>query len=92
MKNDSDWIMTGSRSESAEGPSEFKPFEFYYGETNAKGERHGIGTLIVKGSGIYEGRWERGSLTGQGRVIYENGDSYSGLFRKGIKHGRGSYT
>ena len=40
---------------------------------------------------IYEGEWLDGKRSGQGKMIYVNGDVYEGLFKDDKKNGQGKY-
>ena len=40
----------------------------------------------------YKGSFQKGKMTGRGRLIYPNGDIYDGYLEDGLKHGNGKYT
>ena len=52
----------------------------YEGQVDAKGQKCGIGRLILYGH-IYEGLWKDDKQCGYGRQIYENGKMYEGIFK-----------
>lgn len=44
-------------------------------------------------SGVYEGDLnDQGQKEGNGRMIYDNGDTYSGTWKRNVKHGYGTLT
>eukprot|EP01012_Entosiphon_sulcatum_P026626 TRINITY_DN32097_c0_g1_i1.p1 TRINITY_DN32097_c0_g1~~TRINITY_DN32097_c0_g1_i1.p1 ORF type:complete len:1159 (-),score=228.77 TRINITY_DN32097_c0_g1_i1:11-3487(-) len=68
--------------------------ETYEGEFDAKGRRHGRGTLTWANGNRYDGEWEEGRMTGRAVFTYggQNGDLYEGCFLDDKKHGEGKYT
>ena len=51
------------------------------------------GTLELDGKKmVYKGALVRGKMNGQGKLTFENGDSYQGQFRNGIFDGQGKFT
>ena len=38
------------------------------------------------------GEWQNDVYHGQGSLTYANGDTYTGTFRNGVRHGHGIYT
>ena len=63
------------------------PNNYYKGEYNYKGERHGKGAyeykLSIYNNGKYEGDWVNGKREGKGVMTYANGDKYDGFFKYG---------
>jgi hypothetical protein len=47
----------------------------YLGETNKSGEKEGLGIMVYKNGGIYEGEWENDMAKGVGRLIHADGDT-----------------
>jgi hypothetical protein len=64
------------------------------------GHRHGYGkmkfepgtSVFPSPGGFYKGNWVKGTVTGQGRCVYSNGDIYEGEWKDGRKNGFGKYT
>ena len=52
----------------------------------------GDGVLVFVNEGIYNGTIENKTRTGLGSMYYENGDSYSGLWKANVYHGNGEFT
>ena len=53
----------------------------------------GKGVLTLdQGKIKYDGSLVRGKMNGQGKVTFENGDSYQGHFRNGVFDGQGTFT
>jgi len=40
---------------------------------------------------VYEGSFERDTLSGHGKLVHSNGDYYDGTWKNGLKHGFGIY-
>ena len=69
-------------------------------------KKHGFGKTTYKKFGSYFGKttsevrplmttlgfYENGRRHGEGTFHYENGDSYSGWWKYGVKCGKGTYT
>ena len=50
---------------------------------------NGIGTFVSKdGAFQYEGQWEKGVFSGEGKITYEDGTIEEGNFQKGKRDGR----
>ncbi|XP_055984315.1 MORN repeat-containing protein 1 [Sorex fumeus] len=64
----------------------------YEGEWKG-GKKHGRGKLLFKDGSYYEGDFEAGEISGEGRRHWAaSGNTYSGHFVLGEPHGRGSIT
>ena len=65
----------------------------YYGKTrNHKPNGHGkLDYLRRDERKTYEGDWVNGEQTGQGVMVYRNGDRYEGAFKNGVMSGKGIY-
>jgi hypothetical protein len=51
--------------------------------------RHGQGCDIFVNGDKYLGEYSFGSASGYGQYRWSNGNIYSGIFRDGMKHGKG---
>lgn len=59
------------------------------------GKPNGIGTLAYSNNGdliVYEGEWKNGIRSGEGRMIFANGDIYEGEWASDAPNGSGSCT
>ena len=63
----------------------------YYGDTNASGEREGLGKANYADGETYSGNWLEGKKHGRGQVLYANGDTYVGEFESDLRHGPGIF-
>jgi hypothetical protein len=63
--------------------------EYYDGQWNVKGQRHGLGLFIDESSSVYYGEWEDDLKQGKGLYINLRGDYYIGGWEKGQMHGLG---
>ena len=45
-------------------------------------KRHGSGVLTLVNGTVYDGQWDSDFMNGQGKMIYPNGDEYSGTWHK----------
>lgn len=51
----------------------------YVGEWQAESNiKHGIGVMMFADGTVYEGQWRKDTATGIGRLVYSNGDFYTG--------------
>jgi hypothetical protein len=67
-----------------------KNFEFYKGNVNIAGEKHGYGELINLNQVIYQGFWKNNVFEGWGKIIKGlEGLILHGLFRNGKLNGKG---
>jgi C-terminal processing protease CtpA/Prc len=71
---------------------EYSNGDYYVGEFNDKGQRHGQGTYYWASGAKYEGQWENGSRTGQGKMTYDGGQIYEGTWKDDKRNGSGKYT
>lgn len=56
----------------------------------ASSERHGHGTMTYAGGDVYGGDWSHDSMHGDGTMVYAaTGNTYTGGFKKGRRHGKG---
>lgn len=78
------------------------PFEFgdrkgpYIGETDKDGIPHGYGIFSSEKSNgtkwTYSGQWDHGHWNGHGQTIWEDGESYSGMYAGDEIKGLGIHT
>jgi hypothetical protein len=64
----------------------------YYGEKNARGEKHGKGLASFASGDMYEGDWLNNKKHGMGCYAYANGAIYLGEYRYDNMHGKGVYV
>ena len=65
----------------------------YSGQINSDGDRHGIGRMLpFTQTFVYEGEHKNGERTGFGRLVANDGETYIGYWKDGLKHGQGKYT
>lgn len=50
----------------------------------------GSGTLTTS-EYTYAGSFQRGKFNGKGKIDYTSGNSYEGIFKNGMRHGRGTF-
>lgn len=63
----------------------------YEGEFNAKGERHGEGTLRWDNDGLeYSGQWKNGLRNGFGKFIWNDKEYYEGEYVNNLRQGEGT--
>lgn len=72
-----------------------KDKEMYYrGEFNEKGQKEGIGKMIIKNKNnekmFYYGIWEEDKLN-LGKIYYINGDEYDGQIKNYLRDGKGTF-
>ncbi|KAK4378668.1 hypothetical protein RND71_000530 [Anisodus tanguticus] len=53
---------------------------------------HGKGKYTWSDGSVYDGCWEEGKMTGEGRLIWPSGASYEGDFSGGYLHGFGVFN
>lgn len=63
--------------------------EYYYGQWNTKGLKHGLGTYITKEDSVYYGYFDNDLFHGLGVLINISGDYYYGEWQYGLSHGQG---
>ena len=56
------------------------------------GLREGHGTMEWRNGNVYVGEWQRGGMTGQGKLRFADGAAYEGTLQAGLPQGRGSYA
>jgi len=56
------------------------------------GLREGHGTMEWKNGNVYVGEWQRGGMTGQGKLRFADGAAYEGTLQAGLPQGRGTYA
>jgi hypothetical protein len=59
------------------------------GETNAAGQRHGVGVQTFT-NGVYSGKWLNDKMSGQGTFTFHSGSKYEGNFVEDIFNGKGT--
>lgn len=59
------------------------------GEKSSKGFYHGRFVRIIKTDRLEFGFCKEGNMEGYGITLYENGDTYEGMFKYGNPHGYG---
>ncbi len=69
----------------------------YQGELNDNKLPHGLGRLTFREDDgmdrkYYEGQWNDGKISGQGKMVFASGDIYDGGLEDGIPHGHGTFT
>lgn len=64
----------------------------YWGEFDASGLPHGLGTRLFPDGNSYSGMWVAGKKHGLGVFAFPDGESYSGEYRTGRMEGRGVYA
>ena len=82
-------LQTMTVKEIIQGNTGFIPI--YEGQVNLKGEKHGLGKLII-GNKSWQGGWRFGQFTGWGREVDENNEIYEGKYVNGKLYGKGIYT
>jgi hypothetical protein len=65
--------------------------EFYRGDYNDLGMRHGFGKMTFPNGYDYEGEWSNDKWNGKGKCKWPNGDSYDGEFINGRISGQGKF-
>jgi hypothetical protein len=60
----------------------------YQGDVNENNRPHGLGRFFSSDK-VCEGTWVDGKMSGTGRIIYSNGDIYTGNFQDDNKEGYG---
>ncbi|KAF3642525.1 Phosphatidylinositol 4-phosphate 5-kinase 1 [Capsicum annuum] len=53
---------------------------------------HGKGKYTWSDGSVYDGCWEEGKMTGEGRLVWPSGASYEGEFSGGYLHGFGVFS
>ena len=66
-------------------------FVTYTGETNERGEAHGLGVKEWVAVARYKGLWKDGKKHGDGKIVYADGSKYQGGWKDGKKHGGGFF-
>lgn len=66
--------------------------EYYDGQWNIQGERHGVGLFIDENGSVYYGDWELDAKQGKGLYINQRGDYYIGDWEKGQMSGIGELS
>lgn len=66
--------------------------DVYEGQVDKNGKRNGYGKLLVKNKYAYEGEFEDDQEHGQGKFVYENGNTYEGSVKGGKRIGWGKLT
>lgn len=61
---------------------------FHYDGDWLNGKKHGWGKFTI-GDSVYEGEFQEGEITGQGRRMWADGSTYDGWFQDGEMHGLG---
>ena len=56
------------------------------------GLREGHGTMEWSNGNVYVGEWQRGGMTGQGKLRFADGAAYEGTLQGGLPQGRGRYA
>lgn len=69
----------------------YKNRDSYYGEVNARGEKHGKGRMVENDGIVLEGDWKNDKMNGEGKMIYPSGKKYEGEFKDDLFHGHGVY-
>jgi hypothetical protein len=59
---------------------------------NPNGLRHGKGLRVYPDGNKYDGYWKDDQMCGQGVFTWVNGESYTGEFLHGMKHGLGTFV
>jgi len=68
-------------------------FGIYYGEVNAKGEKHGKGRIVEHDGDVYDGDWKNNKWDGNGKLIDPDGEvMYEGEFKDDLFDGYGVYN
>ena len=62
------------------------------GETTKKRHGYGTSTWSKPFGGEYVGDWENDKYHGEGKYVFNNGDSWHGSFEKGKANGYGCYV
>eukprot|EP00904_Undaria_pinnatifida_P000154 jgi/Undpi1/10139/HiC_scaffold_28.g12593.m1 len=65
----------------------------YFGESKRHGDAwvpHGYGEYRVHGETIYEGRFRDGAMHGEGRLLFDTGETWAGQLWKDMVHGMGT--
>jgi hypothetical protein len=70
----------------------YKNRDSYYGEVNARGEKHGKGRMVENDGIVLEGDWKNDKMNGNGKMIYPSGEKYEGEFKDDLFHGHGVYN
>ena len=78
-----DFKKNGKGEESIEGEYKYKG-DFKDDLWEGQGELENYLT-----GDIYIGQFDKGDITGKGKMKWKNGETYEGTFLKGIKHGKG---
>lgn len=63
----------------------------FYGEIDAKANRHGHGKMMFTDGSVYEGQWMNDQKNGMGIVHYPSGNIYEGSFLNDQKEGFGKF-
>ncbi|CAG5075487.1 Similar to mms19: MMS19 nucleotide excision repair protein homolog (Xenopus laevis) [Cotesia congregata] len=63
----------------------------YYGDWNARGLKHGAGSMVLPDGTRYEGGFQNGLCSGLGVLIFPDGAKYEGEFMQGWFHGHGVF-
>lgn len=72
------------------GKYKFNDKSIYEGKF-VNGNMHGKGALTFS-EGKYIGHFKKNKREGEGKIIYNTGDSYIGQFKKNLFHGKGKFT
>lgn len=56
-----------------------------------KGQRSGLGTLLLPAGDRYEGMWENDQFHGQGTYTWTDGSKYTGEWKNGVQDGYGIF-
>lgn len=69
----------------------YKDGSYYYGEVNARGEKHGKGRMVEPDGYVYDGDWKKDKRDGHGTYGTDLGYDYEGEFKNDNFHGHGIY-
>ncbi len=70
----------------------YKNRDYYHGEVNARGEKHGRGRMVENDGIVLVGEWKNDKMNGKGKMIYPSGAVYEGDFKDDLFHGHGVYN
>lgn len=63
----------------------------YVGDWSARGQKHGMGHLLLPDGTRYDGAFSNGMCSGLGVMCFPDGSKYEGEFMQGWFHGHGIF-
>ncbi|KAK3860896.1 hypothetical protein Pcinc_033076 [Petrolisthes cinctipes] len=82
---------TGKQGVVKYGSYKYDDGTHYVGDWNDKGQKHGMGHMLMPDGTRYDGGFESGLFNGLGVIAFPDGARYEGEFMQGWFHGHGIF-